>query len=168
MDSIAPTGFHYGDINDIFQETVHSENWLLPHFCLGSDRLLYTKSGHHCINAQLCPALHRAGSMPALPHSIGSLQFRMADMIPLPQGPAPRSQGRVNPYRTLSGDITVHRKKKILFVRLKKKPCLHSLLFDFSGPYPLPCAACPHGWLHRYTNLAASFIDMPKQGKYSD
>src|SRR5947207_4996119 len=108
----------------LFQKTVHSENWLLPHLCLGCDRLLYKKSGHHCINAQLCPALHWAGSVPALSHSIGSLQFSMADMIPLPQGPALRSQGRVNPYRTLSGDITVHRKKKILFVRLKKKPVL--------------------------------------------
>src|SRR5436190_6319605 len=65
-----------------FQKTVHSENWLLPHFCLGSNQLLYTKSGHHCINAQLCLALHWASSMPALPHSIGSLQFRMADNYP--------------------------------------------------------------------------------------
>src|SRR5436190_1379933 len=42
----------------------------------------------------------RADSMPALSHSIGSLQFSMADMIPLPQGPALRSQGRVNPFQT--------------------------------------------------------------------
>src|SRR5436190_13809686 len=64
-----------------FQKTVHSENWSLPCFCPGSNQLLYTKSGHHCINAQLCPALHQAGSVPALPHSIGSLQFRMADSL---------------------------------------------------------------------------------------
>src|SRR5204863_2072561 len=92
----------------------------------------------------------------------------MADMIPLPQGPALRSQGRANPYWTLSGDITVHRKKKILSMRLKKKPCLHSLLFTFPGHYPLPCAACPHGCLHSYAKLEASATGMTNQRKYGD
>jgi len=50
-----------GTLMMLFQKTVHSENWSLPCFCLGCDWLLYKKSGHHCINAQLCLALHRAG-----------------------------------------------------------------------------------------------------------
>src|SRR5436190_4884567 len=150
-------GFCYRDINDIFQKTVHSENWLLPRFCLGSDQLLYTKSGHHCINAQLCPALHWAGSMPALPHSIGSLQFQMADMIPLPQGPAPRSQGRANPYWTLSGDITVHRKKKILFVRLKKKTMLAQSPLRFPRALSSPLRSLST-WLATWLYQIGSFF----------
>src|SRR5438045_9023912 len=106
--------------------------------------------------------------MPALSHSIGSLQFSMADMIPLPQGPALRSQGGVNPYQTLSRDITVHRKKKILFVRLKKKTVLAQSPLHFPRALSSPLRS-PSTWLAtQLSKLGASFIGMPKQGKYGD